>query len=236
VSKNHDRPERETDEDLLASDFEFLDKNNLDVKFDYLLQKSMKQNTYNITGYVFIPTELKINKDSYSKQNFFHDFQSFIRFQTPIFPLAALTKPENTLSPLNRMKEILNQRLSGKLEDEELNKRMVYELKLHAQIVRSNLRRQIVSLIELARQSDSSDLVRQDVMGLFDSINKIEGVYRDIQQILFNMQIPERTRATFLAADEYMLYYVEHYFTVLLNDIQRLECYSDLIPDLQVMI
>lgn len=236
MSKAREKLEREADEDLLASGFEFLDKNNLDVKLDYLLQKNMKKNMYDITGYVFIPTELKINKDSYSKQMFFHDFQSFIRFQTPTFPLAALVRPENELSPLNRIKEILNELLSGKFDSDELNKKLVYELKMQAQIVRSNLRRQVVYLMDLSKQGDSEDLVRENVKELIQSMRKILDDYHGIQANFFDIQVPEKIKATYLAADEYTSYYTEHYFTVLLNSLNTIGAYSDLVPDIEQMI
>ncbi|MFX0102001.1 MAG: hypothetical protein ACFFCS_20720, partial [Candidatus Hodarchaeota archaeon] len=96
------RPRKEMlHEDLLESEFEYRDKNNFDVKFDYLIQKGLEKSNYSVTGYIFIPRHLKINKDTYGKQEFFRDFQSFVRFQTPVFPLIGLVKDTNTLSPLN---------------------------------------------------------------------------------------------------------------------------------------
>src|SRR5271157_3832298 len=66
-------------DEMLETELEYKDKNNFEVSFDYILQKNMKINDYSITGYIFIPPELKLNADTYTRQQFFQDFSSFTR-------------------------------------------------------------------------------------------------------------------------------------------------------------
>nr|MDO8112763.1 hypothetical protein [Candidatus Sigynarchaeota archaeon] len=223
-------------DELLDSGFEFKDKNNLEVSFDYFLQKGVVKNDYSITGYFFIPPELKVSKETYSKQQFFHDFQSSIRFQTPIFPLTAIVNPENSLSPLNRIKKILDEIMTGKYDEGEINERLIYELKMHAQIVRSNLKNQVVLLTDLCPSNDPSEIEIETVQDLIATVYKIQEKFHEFEPIFFSVQFPERTRATYFAADEYVSYYIEHYFTVLLQKLETRGCYKELIPAIQEMI
>lgn len=223
-------------DEMLETELEYKDKNNFEVSFDYILQKNMKINNYSITGYIFIPPELKVNADTYSKQQFFHDFQSSIRFQTPIFPLNSIIKEDNSLSPINRIQKILDEIVSGGFDDEEINQRLIYELKMYAQIVRSNLKNQVLFLVDLCPKEDSTDIVIETTQSLIDAVNKTQVKFHAFEPSFFNLHLPERTRATYFAADEYVSYYIEHYFTVLFEKINKLECYTALVPSVQDVI
>ncbi|MEX2682358.1 MAG: hypothetical protein Q6373_012225 [Candidatus Sigynarchaeota archaeon] len=214
----------------LESAFEAKDRNNLEVSFDYLLHKGVaKEEEYSITGYFFIPPELKISKDTYTKQMFFHDVQSQIRFQTPHFPLKSYIDPGNKLSPLNRIQVILQEMVRGKFDDDETNERLVYELKMHAQIVRSNLKSEIGVVIEMCSHQESPSSIIQITSDLLDSVNKIQDQFHKIENDLNSMQLPRKTRETYHAADEYVSYYIEHYMTLLLETIKDNACFDSLI-------
>ncbi len=223
-------------EDLLESGFEFKDKTNFEVDFDYFIQKGMKRTSYSITGYMFIPDELKIEPDTYSKEQFFHDFQSRLRFQTPVFPLSAILRKDNHLSPLTRIFEIIDNIMTGNLEDDILNKKMVYELKMHAQIVRSNLRNQIVSLIDMCPAGEPNEIVLDSLHDLIGEVNAIQDRFHELESIIFNSQFPEKTRACYHACDEYISYYLEHYFTILLDKMSNSDCYTIIAPDIRELI
>ncbi|NMC07914.1 MAG: hypothetical protein GYA24_22090 [Candidatus Lokiarchaeota archaeon] len=225
-------------DEYLESGYEAKDRNNLEVSFDYLLHKGEARDEYTITGYIFVPPELKINKATYSKQTFFHDFQSSIRFQTPHFPLRSVVNNENGLSPLNRIKKILDEMAGGKFDDEDLNARLVYELKMHAQIVRSNLKNEIAVIIEMCsnKGSCSPENVIETTQPLVGIINQIQDRFHSFQATFNSLQLPQKTKETYFAADEYVSYYIEHYATVLLDKIKNDACYDLIIPDIRALI
>ncbi|HME52994.1 MAG TPA: hypothetical protein VKM55_12305 [Candidatus Lokiarchaeia archaeon] len=223
-------------DEMLETELEYKDKNNFEVSFDYILQKNVKINDYSITGYIFIPPELKLNADTYTRQQFFQDFQSSIRFQTPIFPLNSIINEDNNLSPINRVRKILDEIASGGFDDEEINQRLIYELKMYAQIVRSNLKNQILFLVDMCPRDDSTDIVIETVQTLVDAVNKIQDKFHGFEPEFFSLHLPERTRATYFAADEYVSYYIEHYFTVFFDKINKVEYYSSLVPLIQDVI
>jgi hypothetical protein len=224
-------------DDHLESGFEAKDRNNLEVSFDYLLRKgTRREDSYTVTGYFFIPPELKVNKETYSKQTFFHDFQSSIRFQTPHFPLKSYINIANNLSPLNRMKGILVEMVAGMFDDEDINNRLIYELKMHAQIVRSNLKNEIADITELCTRHESNEVIVETTRTLIGTVNTIQDKFHDIEPEFFTLQLPQKTRETYLAADEYVSYYIEHYMTVLLDTVQGHDCYDPIIQGVQDII
>ncbi|MBN2153950.1 MAG: hypothetical protein JW839_21010, partial [Candidatus Lokiarchaeota archaeon] len=221
----------------LESGFEAKDRNNLEVSFDYLLHKgASKDEEYSITGYIFIPPELKITKDTYTKQAFFHDVQSQIRFQTPHFPLKSYVESGNQLSPLNRIREILQEMLQGKFDDEATNDRLVYELKMHAQIVRSNLKGEIAVVAEMCSRQESSVSIAETTRAILHNVNKIQDQFHELEKELTSMQLPRKTQETYAAADEYVSYYIEHYMTVLLETINTNTCFEPLVPSIHDII
>jgi len=221
----------------LESAFEAKDRNNLEVSFDYLLHKGLgKEEEYSITGYFFIPPELKITKDTYTKQMFFHDVQSSIRFQTPHFPLKSYIDPENKRSPLTRIQAILQDMVHGKFEDDETNEQLVYELKMHAQIVRSNLKSEIGVVIEMCSRQESPNTIIEITRDLLGSVNKIQDRFHKIGNDLKSMQVPRKTRETYAAADEYVSYYIEHYMTLLLETMKGSTCFDSIVTDIHDLI
>lgn len=227
------RPRKETlHEDLLESEFEYRDKNNFDVKFDYFIQEGSKKNNYSVTGYIFIPRHLKINIETYGKQEFYRDFQSFIRFQTPVFPLVGLLRENNNLSPLNRIQSIIDEITLGSPEAEGVSK-LVYEIKMLAQIIRSNLRNQIIFLMDYCERGKSSEMVITSIRDLLDILEKIQLRFHEFEKVFFTVQLPEKVRGCYLAADEYISYYIEHYLTAFLDEISMQDGYREIFPGIK---
>jgi hypothetical protein len=230
-------------DDHIESAFEAKDRNNLEVSFDYLLHKGAKEakgkskeDEYTVTGYFFIPPELKITKDTYTKQTFFHDVQSSIRFQTPHFPLKSYINPDNQLSPLYRIRALLKEMATGKFDDDDVNYRLVYELKMHAQIVRSNLKNEIGLIVEFCSKQESVEVIAETITAIIENVNMIQDQFHELEPEFYSMQLPQKIRETYLAADEYVSYYIEHYMTVLLDTIRSQSCFELIIPSIQDLI
>jgi hypothetical protein len=58
------------------------DKYQIEIKLDYSLDEG-KKTTYQVSTYIFIPPSLGINKNTYSKEDFYRDIQNYIRLKTP---------------------------------------------------------------------------------------------------------------------------------------------------------
>ncbi|MHA1699388.1 MAG: hypothetical protein ACTSWN_11150, partial [Promethearchaeota archaeon] len=220
----------------LETEIETKGLESVDVKFDYFIQKNVKINRYSIVGYIFLPKDLRINKDTYKKEEFFHDFRSFIRFHTPVFPLMGLIKEQNNLSPLNRVKSIIAELASGQKDEEELYDRIIYELKMLAQIIRGNLRNQVVFLLDQCSRGGPMEILVEKIQDTLDTLKRIQSEFYSLQSIFFTVQVPEKARVCYYAADEYVSYYIEHYFTILLKELSKNDFFKIIIPDIQEMI
>src|ERR1051325_6836868 len=81
------------------------DKYQIEIKLDYELFKA-GQTHYHISTYIFVPQNLGISKESYSKADFYRDVRNYIRLKTPNFILREFT--ENSTSPLLRIEKIVS--------------------------------------------------------------------------------------------------------------------------------
>ncbi|MHA1684146.1 MAG: hypothetical protein ACTSUE_24615 [Promethearchaeota archaeon] len=230
-------------EEIVESGFEHRDNMNLEVKFDYFIQPRTNVSTYDVVGYVFMPNELKINKETYSKIKFYRDFQGFIRFQTPIFPLEGLVSENNQLSPLNRIQWLLDSITNGMLDGisgsgsgGNVSDKLIYEMKMLAQMVRSNLRNQVIFLIDLFPRDDAIEIVNENIPNLVQTLRKVQARLFEHGRNLYNFRVPEQVRECYRAADEYVSYYIEHYLTILADQVLDEEIFKGNLPILEKMI
>ena len=77
--------------------FKLHDKYQFEIKLDYALLQDKKTH-YQISTYIFVPASLGINKNVYTKSDFYRDVQNYIRLKTPILILRDFT--HHSASPL----------------------------------------------------------------------------------------------------------------------------------------
>jgi len=112
------------------------DKFQFELKFSYQLDAGKAQTRYNVDTYIFVPNNLGINAEHYSKECFYQDIQSYFRLKTPAVLLRNLDG--SAASPLQKLRNCV-ERLSldactGNVTD------YIYRLKLFCSIFRSALR------------------------------------------------------------------------------------------------
>ncbi len=66
--------------------------NEFEIKVSYPANTDKKKTQYNINIYMFLPENLNINKQTYSKQVFYNDYQGYIRLITPKYNIKTLSK------------------------------------------------------------------------------------------------------------------------------------------------
>lgn len=123
--------------DLLNKEIRLRDKMELELKLEFIGDPRLLQNHYSQEFYFFIPQSLQVTPSSYSKDAFYLDQTSLIRFKTPILSFSELLDRENHSSPLFQVETILKE------GDAQLLTQLVDELKLTANVVRSTVRRHI---------------------------------------------------------------------------------------------
>ncbi|GAB4317403.1 MAG: hypothetical protein Kow0069_20140 [Promethearchaeota archaeon] len=112
-----------------------------EILFYYGVDNAPK-NEYVVESYFFIPKALRVTPETYSKDDFFGDLENYVRFRTPQISLGGLVAEDNPYSPLGRVFFLL-ERISRGEQDVKLPDRIIYELKMLGNVVRSHLRDQV---------------------------------------------------------------------------------------------
>lgn len=114
---------------------------NIEVKLEYNLADLVKTNNYKIETYFFVPSELKVDKSTYPKENFYFDTKNYLRFMTPYYSLRQIIDPKFSKSPLNILKQILKNYDKAKpAQKKQYQDQIIKELKLTGTMVRARLR------------------------------------------------------------------------------------------------
>lgn len=133
-------------DDFDIEEVHFRDKWQFELKSHYTPSSKETTHLYNQELYLYVPATLQINQESYPKEQFYQDQTNLIRYKTPESTLQQMIDPDQTSSPLNKIKNHLNSSQNG--EKDALIER---ELKLLGTMVKSTLRNDINRLIQALR-------------------------------------------------------------------------------------
>jgi hypothetical protein len=190
-----------------------------ELKSEFIINPTLKKNVYKQELFLFIPSPLQINKDTYEKEQFYLDQTNLIRYKTPTMSLKELIHPSFLLSPLNRIKTLI---ASSETINNEIE--IIDELKLFGNIFKAALRDRFFHI------SDSLDKMQTKDKGLFTSaidalcleIKEVSALFRSIQDentSLFSPQLKRHFRYT----DEYISDGIEEYGIILLQQLRTNE-------------
>ncbi|MFA6914884.1 MAG: hypothetical protein WC222_00670 [Parachlamydiales bacterium] len=126
--------------ELQTGDIQFRDRWQFELKSEFAATSANPKSNHRQEFYIFVPNSLLINSQTYTVNDFFKDQNNFIRFKTPRITLKELLDESNENSPLTRFKK-------GLVEE----KKFTYELKLLANIVRSELRDEVHQLVDFLK-------------------------------------------------------------------------------------
>ncbi len=199
--------------DWKESSIERHDLYNFESKIDYKMEITEKKKTsYLLDTYFFIPSSLQINKDSYSKEQFFSDINNRIRFKTPKMPIEGILDKKNDLSPINVILKALKDIEYGRSNTETITK-IQRELCLLADITKVSLRDQFKYMQnnynEFNKKYNISDLLNS----YLESIKKLQKKLELIGNKILNSQVPVKSREAFRFADEYISLQIERWLT-----------------------
>lgn len=110
-------------EDLKSGEIQFRDRWQFELKSEFALRKGTS--SYTQEFYFFIPNDLQITPETYSREDFYKDLTNLIRYKTPLIPLEQLCK-----------EDVFAETESG--------------LKLLGNIFRSSLRREIQNILNFS--------------------------------------------------------------------------------------
>lgn len=174
-------------EEFETGEIHFRDRCQFELKSEFSPIAGLKQSEYTQEFFIFIPTALQINSQTYSKNDFFRAQTNLIRFSTPDFTFVELLDSENPHSPFVKLKE-----LRSALRAQSGMLRMELELKLLANIYRKTIRNAVYPLIRTLEKASSNKDIEQCKMGidhLLLEVNRLEKEF--ISQKEATLELPE---------------------------------------------
>lgn len=87
----------------LATSAEQHDHEQLEFRFDYALGSDPGDYTYRMDAYLFVPRNVGVNRNNYSKGEFYSDVTPYMRLHADPLPLEVLGDPSAVQSPLSQL-------------------------------------------------------------------------------------------------------------------------------------
>ena len=185
------------------------DQHQMELKLNYPLLDDQRRTLYEVDLYFFAPHSLGVHPQTYSKQQFYTDLQSYIRMRTPSVPFNRLKGGET--SPLTQLRHALEQ----KAQQPSKFSLSAFEeqIKLFCCIFKSAVR-DYVAYIHNTVYAQDRDRLTGDYLA---TVQDITAGYRELQRIIQIPNIDQRTFEIYLFGDEYISLLVEDHTFHLLN-------------------
>lgn len=172
------------------------DRNAVEFKIQFLTRKKIKQNDFEVNTWIFIPNSIDINRNTYSKDQFYSDIQSTIRLITPIYLLQDIAGEQQ--SPLNNLAASIEAMLENPTRTSFKN--YEYELQMFLAIFKSATRDTIAHLTANAMKEDTEFLCHS----YLQNIRVIRNRFRLLQQQINAPVIEAKAFQLYLFADEFL--------------------------------
>lgn len=179
------------------------DKFQFELKFTYQFKEHLHPKKYNVDTYIFIPKSLGVGPEYYSKSDFYHDIQSYIRLKTPVILIKNISGDVN--SPMAKLKRSI-ERLSAGL-DEKKSTDYTYRLKMFCSIFRSALRDEMNFV---SRQHTNNDK-EFHLKSYLENSSKVLAEFRELRNLVNVSTIPDKFFSMYLYADEYLSLQINEY-------------------------
>jgi hypothetical protein len=193
---------------MMEKDIRIRDRHQFELKLNYPFRPGNVAATYDLACYIFIPHNLGINRESYSKADFYNDLQVHIRFKTPSIPLTGITGADAT--PMARLKASA-ECLSGTAVPAAASQ-FEYQIKIFCCILISSLAKFITFIGRISDRVDRDRLIADYIQAVAEITND----FREVRTHLVSPDVPAGVLSIYSFADEYVSLLVErHYFDLL---------------------
>ncbi len=196
------------------------DRYQVELKLDYELDRGKKTH-YRISTYIFIPRSLGITENSYPKAELYRDIKNYIRIKTPEMNMRDLL--DSNVSPIRVIQQIIRQ--PGWYQDDESNRKLIYELRLFGAMYKSSLREHLNLLDKRVRGTPTGAEIHPLAGNLIDELinqsKKISAEYRVLYKELNLPHIKKEVFQAYTLVDEYISLLIEESATELFKIISE---------------
>ncbi|WP_093517666.1 hypothetical protein [Stigmatella erecta] len=204
---------------LLQNRLEVHDRKQFEIKLEYQPSGADDETRYLVEMFLFLPSSLNIDAETYRRPDFYGDIHNYVRFMTPVMSLEELLSSEG--SPLARLETWLQTGLATEAE-------VVYQTKLLCCIFRGALRR-FAKGVESRCEKDATKMgeaectvLHQHTLESQAAVGRLLSRFREWLKGTARVPLQEKTRVALRLVDEYMSLTVEQYFRKAVADMDTL--------------
>ncbi len=193
------------------------DRYHIETVFTYPWEPDgNRRKVYMVETFFFLPDNLDVNPDCYSKEDFYRSMKQYLRLKTPAVLLKAIAddKPD---SPLELLSDAAEQ-VAGTTQG-EASEYFHKQIKMFCSIFKSSLRDETSHLIKQLQTLDCSRHI--EVYNL--QIQAVIGRFRELLIILNTPLVAEHDREMFRHADEFISLTANKYRGKLYEMLSRVE-------------
>jgi hypothetical protein len=173
-------------------------KTQLEIKNKYPLTSRRDRSFYRMEAYIYTPGQLGITGKQYGVDQFFSDVKSHTRFSISYIPIARLTDPGCSVSPLTR---IMNHLAEANLTSDLNESRILYELRTLANLISVEMKATYRLLCDIAKEGSSPALDKKVERFLGETENFLL-TFRDLHTRFMEPAVTENLRTALDWADE----------------------------------
>ena len=199
---------------MIQENIEIHDKYQFELKIGYKILEEDVDTLYNIEMYFFIPTSLDVNKNNYSKSDFYNDLQTYIRFKAPTVILRNIATGNGDF-PIQKLKNSFEQLINH--QDDESIAKYVRQIKMFSCIIKSALRDHVHFISKQKSNDDFNALVNEYI----NLVPIIATKYRELKSIINVPNISSKLHSYYLFGDEYLSFMIEESTYNLINYIKK---------------
>ena len=190
------------------------DKFQFEIKFVYPFDRNEPVTDYTVEHFLFIPNNLGINSQNYTKEQFYSDSQKYIRLKTPVFSLHSMTNGKD--NPLDKLRDSMKA-LADEPDDHMKNHYYKYQLKMFCSIFKSAIRDEELFIENRLDPKDQRGGATKVVNDIRESVEN----FRKLKSIIQVPHITTKQMGLFNFADEYMSILIEKRVFRLLDYLKK---------------
>lgn len=167
-----------------------------EIKVRYPVLK--EKNRYSLELYIFSPQVLSVNQKNYGISAFLKDLRVMTRISTPEIVIPRLIDEDCRESPIYRIKAELRELTSG----QRGNKKILYELRTLASILRVQMRKNRLFLKKKVEKEEDIELLSGWLLDLVKNIEDFLSSFRQLKQLFISPEIDDHLNLAFDWTDE----------------------------------
>ncbi len=188
------------------------DRFQFELKESYNLSRDSLTDSYHIKTYFFVPRNLNIGKETYSKEDFYKDIKTNIRLETPALHMATLASDIDLFHDLQKAVDTVESN-PGKESDSQ------YEIRF--KLFCLMLKKSMGIQLKFIDQADKENEARYLSEELVASITKVSTRFRSMAARIDSSRLTEQQKSLYRFSDEYMSLKIESQCYLLLESLKK---------------